>query len=241
MKTLSNLAAVLLLAASAAGAQSFPQLAACGGEAAEPEAVTAPEILEDPSSPTAEFDFLVRGEAEHEADAELFNPFRPATKAAGAAKPIPYLDIARAEAEAQGVDLALILAMIQKESSFNRKAYNKNSGATGLMQLLPSTAKWMGLKDTTQLTNAAVNIKYGVKYLKYLWGEFGEGSPAALTAEAMGLKSSRMAVAAYNAGPGNVRKYNDVPPFKETRNYVKLVTEYFSNYKQLLSDPPAAP
>jgi soluble lytic murein transglycosylase-like protein len=241
MKTISTLVTVLLLAASAAGANSFSQLAGYGGDAAAPEPVAAPEIMEDPSSPTAEFDFLVRGEADYDADAELFNPFRTAEKAAGAAKPIPYLDLARAEAQAQGVDLALVLAIIQKESSFNRKAYNKSSGATGLMQLLPSTAKWMGLKDTSQLTNAAVNIKYGVKYMKYLWGEFGEGSPASLTAETLGRKSSQMSLAAYNAGPGNVRKYNDVPPFKETRNYVKLVTEYFSDYKGLLSDLPPAP
>jgi soluble lytic murein transglycosylase-like protein len=239
MKRILILLPALLLAAAAARAQSFSELAGFAGDAPAPVPEAGIEILEDPSSPTAEFDFLVRDEAEQEPGAELFNPFRTAEKTAGAAPRIPYLDLARAEAQAQGVDLALVLAVIQKESSFNPKAHSSYD-ARGLMQLLPSTAKWLGLKDTSQLYTPAVNIKYGVKYLKYLWGEFGEGSLAPLTAQTISLKTSQMALAAYNAGPGNVRKYNDVPPFKETRSYVKKVTQYFSNYKELLSDLPAA-
>lgn len=243
MKSLLALIPALLLAAAAARAQSFAELSdlAPGTETPAPAPAAGVEILEDPSSPTAEFDFLVRGEAEHEPGAVLFNPFRTEEKAAGSAAAVPFLEIARAEAQAQGVDLALILAVIQKESSFNPRAYNKTSGATGLMQVLPSTAKWMGCKDTSKLSTPSVNIKYGVKYLKYLWGEFGEGSPASLTAQAVALRSSQMAIAAYNAGPGNVRKYDGVPPFKETRDYVKKVTAWFSDYKDLLSDLPAAP
>lgn len=243
MKSLLALIPALLLAAAAARAESFSELSGLtpAQETASPAPEPGIEILEDPSSPTAEFDFLVRGEAEHEPGAVLFNPFRTEEKAAGSAAAIPFLEIARAEAQAQGVDLALVLAVIQKESSFNPRAYNSGSGATGLMQLLPSTAKWMGCKDTSKLTTPSVNIKYGVKYLKYLWGEFGEGSPASLTAAAMALKTSQMAIAAYNAGPGNVRKYNGVPPFKETKDYVKKVTAWFPDYKELLSDLPAAP
>lgn len=242
MKRIMITLTALFLAAAAAGAQSFSQLSgyAGAGQAQEPVPEAGIEIIEDPSSPTAEFDFLVRGEAEQEPGAELFNPFRTAEKAAGAAPRIPYIDLARAEAQAQGVDLALVLAVIQKESSFDPRAHSAYD-ARGLMQVLPSTARWLGLKDAEQLYTPAVNIKYGVKYLKYLWGEFAEGSPDPLTAETLGLKTSQMALAAYNAGPGNVRKYNDVPPFKETRSYVKKVTQYFSGYKELLSDLPAAP
>ncbi|HBE87923.1 MAG TPA: hypothetical protein DDW67_02125 [Elusimicrobia bacterium] len=119
---------------------------------------------------------------------------------------IPYLMMATAESNAQGVDLALILAVIKKESTFNPKAKSP-VGACGLMQLMPSTAKWMGMKDTSKIFDPALNIKYGTKYLKYLWGEFGEGSQADLNAETIALKSTRMAIAAYNAGPGNVKKY----------------------------------
>lgn len=193
-----------------------------------------PERSEDPSSPTASFDFLVRPDAEHEPGAELFNPFRMADKAAGAQPKIPYLDLARAEAEAQGLDLALVLAVIQKESSFNPKAKSA-VGAVGLMQLMPDTAKWLGLKDTSKLTTPAVNIKYGVKYLKMLWDEFATTAPADISEAEIKTKASQMAIAAYNAGQGNVRKYDDVPPFKETKNYVKKVTEYFAAYEELLA------
>lgn len=243
MKSSLALIPALLLAAAAARAQSYQELSglASGAEAAAAAPEAVPEIIEDPSSPTAESDFLVRGEAEHEPGAVLFSLYSLEEKALGAAPKIPYLELARAEAQAQGMDAALILAVIQKESSFDPKAYNSKSGATGLMQVLPSTAKWLGLKDTSKLSTPAVNIKYGVKYLKYLWGEFGEGSPAALTAETLAARPSQMSIAAYNAGPGNVRKYDGVPPFKETRNYVKKVTAYFADYKQHLSDLPAAP
>lgn len=197
--------------------------------------VPPPELLPDESSPSADFDFFVRGEADADPDAELFNPFDSRTPAD--ASRIPYLALARAEAEAQGVDLALVLSVIQKESSFNPRAYNRTSGATGLMQLLPSTARWLGLRDTTQLTTPAVNIKYGVKYLKYLWGEFGEGDFSALTPESVAARPAQMTIAAYNAGPGNVKKYDGVPPFKETRNYVVKVTQYFADYEALLAVP----
>jgi soluble lytic murein transglycosylase-like protein len=122
---------------------------------------------------------------------------------------------------------------MRQESRFITGA-KSNVGASGLMQLMPATAKWLGLKDTKQLTTPAVNIKYGVKYLKYLWDKFSDISPADLSAEDMKQKTARMAIAAYNAGQGNVRKYNDVPPFKETRSYVTKVTEYFNRFDKLL-------
>lgn len=146
---------------------------------------------------------------------------------------IPYLMLATAESNAQGVDLALILAVIKKESTFNPRAKSP-VGACGLMQLMPSTAKWMGMKDTSKIFDPALNIKFGTKYLKYLWGEFGQGSQADLSAETIALKSTRMAIAAYNAGPGNVKKYNDVPPFKETKDYVKKVSAYFLDFEAAL-------
>ncbi|HCC46516.1 MAG TPA: hypothetical protein DEQ38_00105 [Elusimicrobia bacterium] len=236
MKTLLLLSALTLAAPAGAEAQAISQLEGYAGAGASMAPLPPPEPVasENPYSPTASFDFLVRPDAEHEPGAELFNPFRMADKSAGAAPKIPYLDLARAEAEAQGLDLALVLAVIQKESSFNPKAKSA-VGAVGLMQLMPATAKWLGLKDTSKLTTPAVNIKYGVKYLKMLWDEFATTAPADISEAEIKTKASQMAIAAYNAGQGNVRKYNDVPPFKETRNYVKKVTEYFSAYEDLLA------
>lgn len=237
MKTLLILLPALILAAPArAAAESFSQLSDSMGAAAPvPEPSAVPEAVEDPASPTAETDFLVRPDAEHEPGAELFTPWLQGEKAAGGPPKIPYFEIAKAEAEAQGVDLALVLAVIQKESSFDPRAHSA-VGAKGLMQLMPDTARWLGLKDTGKLYTPAVNIKYGVKYLKMLWDEFAATAAADISGEDMGKKASRMAVAAYNAGQGNVRKYNDVPPFKETRNYVTKVTQYFNYYEDLLLD-----
>lgn len=244
MRTASAIIAALLLSApGAATAQSLSQLAeASGGDISFAEVPPPPPAaaMPGPDAGQTDFDFLVRPEAEHDPGAVLFDTADLfggyGEKAAAAGGTIPFLKIAEAEAKAQGVDLALVLAIIQKESSFDPKAKSK-AGARGLMQLMPSTAKWMGLKDTSQLTKPEVNIKYGVKYLKYLWDEFA-GIPAGnLTAEQLRQRNAQMAIAAYNAGQGNVRKYNDVPPFKETRNYVKKVTEYFSAFEHALLSP----
>jgi len=238
------LPALLLAAAAPAGAQSLSQLSEHGDASGIEVPAASPASAEEERGPEAlraDFDFLVKPEAEHEAGAELYIPWEQEggfSKSVPAEKPIPYLELARAEAVAQGVDLALVLAVIQKESTFNPKAHSA-AGAVGLMQLLPSTAKWLGLKDTSKLTTPAVNIKYGVKYLKFLWGEFGDMAPAELAPADLARKASRMSIAAYNAGQGNVRKYNDVPPFKETRNYVTKVTEYFAYYEGRLAAVPA--
>lgn len=243
MRTLAALVTALLLAAANAGAQSLAQLGEFGDAAGIEVPAAVPANAEEERGPEtlrADFDFLVKPEAQHEPGAELYIPWEREdgfAKSVPAAKPIPFLAEARAEAEAQGVDLALVLAVIQKESTFNPKARSA-AGAVGLMQLLPSTAKWLGLKDTSKLTTPAVNIKYGVKYLKFLWGEFGDKAPADLTPEDLARKASRMSIAAYNAGQGNVRKYDDVPPFKETRNYVTKVTEYFAYYEDRLATAP---
>lgn len=239
MKALLILIPALVLASPAlAAAESLYQLTDSFGGRSEPASAPEPsaaQAVKDPSSPAADFDFLVRPDAQHEPGAVLFSPWRMSEKSAGETPKIPYLAIAKAEAEAQGVDLALVLAVIQKESSFDPKAHS-SVGAQGLMQLMPETAKWLGLKDTSQLFKPAVNIKYGVKYLKYLWDEFAVTASADISGADLSTKASQMAIAAYNAGQGNVRKYDGVPPFKETRNYVTKVTQYFSYYEAMLED-----
>lgn len=184
----------------------------------------------------AEDAFLVKPDAEHEPGAELFDLFdetRSKTPRSSKPKKIPYFEIVKKEATAQDVSIYLILAVIQKESSFDPKAYNP-SGAVGLMQMLPATAKYLGLKNPKALWSPEVNIKYGVKYLNVLEKEFGTQDTLSFAKCHTSDIGFTNILAAYNAGPGNVRKYNGVPPFKETKRYVELVTEYFHAFEQLL-------
>ncbi len=104
----------------------------------------------------------------------------------------------------------LIYGIIKTESNFNPKAVSK-AGAIGLMQLMPQTAADMGVNN---IWDAQQNIMAGVKYVSKLINRF---------------KNTKLAIAAYNAGPENVQKYNGVPPFSETKNYVKKVLAYANN------------
>ena len=183
-----------------------------------------------------ELAFLVRPEADPDPEAPGFDPLKISySKSSAGSWGIPYLNEIKKEAQAQGVDVKLVLAIIQKESGFNPRAHNK-TGATGLMQVLPDTARWLGLRSAKTLYTPEVNIKYGVKYLKYLLERFNAAGYASLSAADMARADIIKVVAAYNAGPGNVEKYDGVPPFKETKYYVLKVTEYFKQYEELISE-----
>jgi len=119
----------------------------------------------------------------------------------------------RPYAEQYGLRPELVKAVIKAESNFNRRAVSRK-GAQGLMQLMPRTAKAMRVMDPF---DPEQNIAGGTQYLSRLLGMFNG--------------NERLAVAAYNAGPGRVKQYGGVPPFPETANYVTRVFRFVDVYK----------
>lgn len=104
----------------------------------------------------------------------------------------------------------LLAAVIQAESAFNPSALSR-AGAKGLMQLMDGTARELGVRNSL---NIRENILGGAKYLRQLLDSHRQNIP--------------LAVAAYNAGPGAVKNYGGIPPYRETRDYVSRVMKYFS-------------
>jgi soluble lytic murein transglycosylase-like protein len=116
---------------------------------------------------------------------------------------MPYGEIITAAAEAHGVNPMLVKALIQVESGYRPRARSPK-GAMGLMQLMPSTAREYKVRNPY---DPKANIEAGIKHLKSLIDRMGVD----------------LALAAYNAGEGAVRKFNGIPPYRETRNYVSKI------------------
>jgi soluble lytic murein transglycosylase-like protein len=123
-------------------------------------------------------------------------------------KQVPFGGIIYSEAKKNDLAPELVAAVVHTESKFVPTA-RSNRGAVGLMQLVPKTGRWLGARN---LSDPAQNIQAGAKYLRYLTDRF-DGD-------------QQKAIAAYNAGEGNVRRFGGVPPFKETRNYVQRVRSF---------------
>lgn len=124
-----------------------------------------------------------------------------------------YDAMIKAAADKHNLNHNLVRAVIKTESGFNHKAVSRK-GAVGLMQLMPGTASVLNVADSFDPWS---NIDGGCKYLRYLLNTFSGDLPLAL--------------AAYNAGEGAVAKYNNnIPPYPETRSYVKTVMSWFRRY-----------
>lgn len=130
---------------------------------------------------------------------------RPAVESTWLARPQPrHRDVAAA-ALRHNLDPALVMAVIQVESGFQPDAVSP-AGAVGLMQVMPATAEEMGFVD---VADPAVNLEAGCRYLAALLEVFGGDVDLAL--------------AGYNAGPGAVRRWGSIPPYRETQNFVRRV------------------
>lgn len=121
-----------------------------------------------------------------------------------------FTHIIKTAAERFQLPERLISSVIKHESNFNSQTVSR-AGAQGLMQLMPGTAKFLGVKNSF---DPEQNINGGARYLRQMLDQFNG--------------DTKLALAAYNAGPGNVKKYGGIPPFKETQNYVQKVLNSFN-------------
>jgi len=132
-----------------------------------------------------------------------------------ASKPSSFDDLIDTHARAHGLNPVLVRAVIEAESAFDPQAVSR-VGAMGLMQLMPGTARELGVSDPFDPDD---NIRGGTKYLRTLLDRF-DGNV-------------RLALAAYNAGPSAVERYDDVPPYRETRSYVEKIANRIKDVKAI--------
>jgi soluble lytic murein transglycosylase-like protein len=139
--------------------------------------------------------------------------YQPMIRFTTKGKPRKLDDIIHDIASEYKIDPALVKAIIKAESNADPQAVSRK-GAQGLMQLMPETARELNVKRPF---DPKENIIGGVKYIKGLMASYGD---------------LRLALAAYNAGPGTVKKYAGIPPYRETINYVRRVLRYYRDFKK---------
>jgi soluble lytic murein transglycosylase-like protein len=131
-------------------------------------------------------------------------PTAPAPTGPIVAAAVPHGPLIAVTARRYGLPVALFTALVWQESGFNERARSK-AGARGLTQLMPGTARELGVR---RVYDPAQNLDGGARYLR---------------AQLLRFRSKRFALAAYNAGPGAVAKHRGIPPFAETRRYVRNI------------------
>lgn len=128
-------------------------------------------------------------------------------------RPTPFSDLIEQAAQRYNLDPAILQAVIKAESNFNPRVIS-HAGAQGLMQLMPGTARALGVEDPL---DPVQNIDGGARYLRQMFDRF---------------HSVPLALAAYNAGPGAVEQYKGVPPYRETQTYVARVIRLIEDYRE---------
>jgi soluble lytic murein transglycosylase-like protein len=137
---------------------------------------------------------------------------------------VPFAAEIAAAADANGIDRLLLTALVRQESNFN-PTITSRAGARGLTQLMPGTARFLGLRvDAKRKIDERVdpvkNLDAGARYLKE---------------QLLRFRKTRLALAAYNAGPRPVIRYRGLPPYRQTRTYVRKVVEYLYAYRAELA------
>ncbi len=152
----------------------------------------------------------------HRTSFQLFRSVNPRDERLALLSDLPYARLIERAASRYRLDELLLAAVIEVESDFDAAAVSP-VGALGLMQVMPSTAALYGYKDPL---NPASNVDLGARYLSRMLEAF-DGD-------------IELALAAYNAGPGNVRRFKGVPPFKETQKYVgKVLSRYVDHHQDV--------
>lgn len=156
--------------------------------------------------------FHLTNRRSHAKGYEVLMVFRDILRRNPGLKRQEIIELAQKHGKRYGIDACLVQAVIEVESGYQSDAVS-SAGAEGLMQIMPQTQKDLGLHDSF---DPDANIQAGVKYLKMMLKRFG---------------SLHLALAAYNAGPGRVDKYNGIPPFPETQEYVRKVMARYRRMK----------
>lgn len=150
---------------------------------------------------------------------------KPAVRAAAVAPaqigtgPVPFAAMIEAAAKRYGVDPALLAGLVKAESNFNPNA-KSGAGAQGLTQLMPATARGLGVTNSLDPAQA---LDGGAKFLGGLLKQF-KGNES-------------LALAAYNAGPGAVQKFGGIPPYEETQRYVPKVLGFATQFRRIWANP----